>query len=277
MTATPKIEEDLNFDAIFAEKLARFTESYQAKYPGFKTPVPVDPIYRALCELCMSELMIRARINAAATSLLLRYSEDLDFLFFGRRRDGETLEAFRERMRLNLHMASPAGSLEMYRSLALASANEGALSIDQFPVLDAHVETNGDKILIYLQPNIRIASDMAMILKKVTDFIGQDHIKPAFDLFEVVVAEPRVVNIQARAKLASGKGQAYLDELKQTFSLNFWKSSRLGWNLSLSWIYSQLHVDGIESVSIQTPIDDIAVGKQQYVVLNAIVLSQVTA
>jgi phage-related baseplate assembly protein len=38
-----------------------------------------------------------------------------------------------------------------------------------------------------------------------------------------------------------------------------------------------LHVDGIESVSIQTPIDDIAVGKQQYVVLNAIVLSQVTA
>jgi phage-related baseplate assembly protein len=277
LTITPKIEEDLNFEAIFLEKITRFTDSYQTKYPGFKTPVPVDPIYRALSELSMSELMIRARINAAGVAQLLRYSEDLDFLFFGMRRDGESLEAFRERMRLNLHMASPAGPLEMYRSLALAAANEGAQSPEQFPVLDAYAETLGDKVVVHLQPNSKALPDMDLILKKVTDFIGQDHIKPAFDLFEIVAAEPKIVNVQARAKLAPGKGQGLLNSLKETFSQKFREISRLGWNLSLSWIYSQLHVEGIASISILTPVDDIEVAKNQYAVLNTIVLTPVTA
>jgi phage-related baseplate assembly protein len=277
LTIVPKIEEDLNFETIFNEKITRFTDSYKAKYPGFKTPAPVDPVYRALSELSMSELLIRARINAAGVAQLLRYSEDLDFLFFGMRREGETLETFRERMRLNLHKASPAGPLEMYRSLALAAANEEALSPDQFPILDAYAETNGEKVLVYLQPNSKVGPDIDAILKKVTDFIGQDHIRPAFDLFEIVAAEPKTVNIQARAKLVPGKGQALLNDLKDAFSLKFWELSRLGWNLSLSWIYSQLHVEGISSISILTPVNDIEVAKNQYPVLNAILLTPVAA
>ncbi|WP_324962079.1 hypothetical protein [Oligoflexus sp.] len=277
MTIAPKIEEELNFEAIFDEKITRFTQSYQTQFPSFKRPAPVDPIFRALSELAMSELMIRARINAAGMAQLLRYSEDLDFLFFGMRREGESLEAFRERMRLNLHKASPAGPLEMYRSLALASANEGARTPDEFSVLDAYAETVDDKVVVHLQPNRKIEPEMAIILKKVVDFIGQDHIKPAFDLFDVVAAEPRIVNVQARAKLAPGKGQAFLNDLKEDFAKKVWERSRLGLNLPLSWIYSQLHVEGISSISILTPVDDLEAKKNEFIVLNTIVLTPVTA
>lgn len=273
LTTVPKIEESLDFETIFDEKVSRFTESYQSVYPGFSRPAAVDPIYRAISELSMSELMIRARINAAGVAQLLRYSEDLDFLFFGLRRDGESLEAFRERMRLNLHMASPAGPLEMYKSLALAAANEGAKTPEEFPVLDAYAVTAGDKILVYLQPNLDVAPDMNAILKKVTAFMGQDHIKPAFDLFEILVAEPKILNVQAEAKLSPGKGLALINELKEAFSKKIRVTSRLGWSLSLSWMYSQLHVDGISSISIQTPISDMDVPKNQYIVLRTFTLS----
>lgn len=277
MIRVPKIEEDLSYERIFAEKLSGLTASYQNELPSFNTPSPIDPAFRILSELAMTELMIRARINAAATAQLLRYSEDLDFLLFGMRREGETSEAFRERIRLNLHLASPAGPVEMYRSLALAAANEGARTPEEFPIVDAFAETLQDKVIIHLQPNSRMAIDMPAALKRVTDFLNLEHIKPAFDLVEVKAATPKRVNVSGTARLSRGNGSAFLKGLTDNLSATVLSSARLGWSLPLSWIYAQLHVPGVESVSILTPIADIPVGKSEYIVPGTIVINLASA
>jgi phage-related baseplate assembly protein len=273
----PKIEEDLSYERIFAEKLSGLTTSYQTEMPSFESPSPIDPAFRILSELAMTELMIRARINAAATAQLLRYSEDLDFLLFGMRRDGESLEAFRERIRLNLHLASPAGPLEMYRSLALAAANEGARTPEEFQIVDAFAETAQDKVVLHLQPNSRLAVDMPAVLKKVTNFLNLEHIKPAFDLVEVKAATPKRVNVSGTARLSRGNGSAFLKGLTDNLSASLLTASCLGWSLPLSWIYAQLHVPGVESVSILTPIADIPVGKSEYIVPGSIVINLASA
>ncbi len=273
----PKIEEDLSYERIFTEKLSGLTTSYQNELPSFNTPSPFDPAFRILSELSMTELMIRARINAAATAQLLRYSEDLEFLMFGMRREGESLEAFRERIRLSLHLASPAGPLEMYRSLALASANQGAPTPEEFPIVDAFAETQQDKVIIHLQPNSMVATDMTAVLKKVTDFLNLEHIKPAFNLVEVKAATPRRVNVSGSARLSRGNGAAFLKGLTDKLSASLHAASRLGWSLPLSWIYAQLHVPGVESVSVLTPIADIAIGKSEYIVPGTVVINLVSA
>lgn len=277
MIKVPKIEEDLSYERIFAEKLSGLVASYQAEMPSFEAPSPIDPAFRILSELAMTELMIRARINSAATAQLLRYSDDLDFLLFGIRRDGESLEAFRERIRLNLHLASPAGPLEMYRSLGLTAANEGARTPEEFQIVDAFAETTQDKVVLHLQPNSRLAVDMPAVLKKVTDFINLEHIKPAFDLVEVKASTPKRVNVSATARLSRGNGSAFLKGLTDNLSASLLTASRLGWSLPLSWIYAQLHVPGVESISILTPIADIPVGKSDYIVPGSIVINLASA
>jgi phage-related baseplate assembly protein len=270
----PLLVEDLNYERIFSEKLERFTSSYQEEMPSFETPVPIDPTFRVLSEVSMTELMLRARINAAGSAQLLRFSQDLDFIMFGMRREGETLEAFRERIRLNIHMASPAGPLEMYRSLALAAANQEAKSKDEFRIVDALAEIEGDKIVIHLQPNMKQSPDMAQVISKVTAFISQEHIKPAFDIFEVRAALPKKVNLVAEARLSRGKGVALLTTLQAAFRDTLTEVSRLAWPMPLSWAYSQLHVTGIDSISISTPISDITVNRNEYIVPGTIVIKQ---
>ncbi len=274
MNGLPEIEEDLNFEKILSEKLRNFTASYQTQVPSFQAPTAIDPVYSVFVELSMTELMIRARINEAALSFLLQYSKDLDFLLFGVRRDNESLEAFRERIRLNLHMASPAGSLEMYRSLALSSANEGAATLESFAVLDARAEVAQEKIVVYLQPNLKVGPAMTEVVKRVTTFLNREDIKPAFDIVEVKEAQAKKININAKVKLSAGNGAAFLEKLKLSLSDSVRKISRLGTGLPISWIYSQLHVLGVQSATIVTPIADVPVGPNEFISLGVLILTE---
>jgi phage-related baseplate assembly protein len=116
--------------------------------------------------------------------------------------------------------------------------------------------------------------DMAQVITKVTAFIAQEHIKPAFDIFEVRAALPRKVNLVAEARLSRGKGAALLTSLQVAFRDALTEISRLAWSMPLSWAYSQLHVTGIDSISISTPISDISVDRNEYIVPGTIVIRQ---
>lgn len=264
MNALPLIIEDLNFKKILSDKLDRFTTDYQQTVPEFERPGPADPAYRLLSEQSLTEMVIREKINAFGLAQLLRLTEELDFLFAGRRLPGESLSSFRGRMLNHLSAVSPAGPLTMYEGLAFIAANDGVEDEDLWPVIDVHAETRNGKVVVHLQPNTNSEVTPSESLAKVKAFLSEKHIRPALDEFEVQLAVERLINITATFQLESGLGQNHLAKLEAALRAAWRIKSRLGWGPAASWIIGRLDQEGVISLTLKTPLDDAKLEPREY-------------
>jgi phage-related baseplate assembly protein len=260
----PQIIEDLNFQKILSDKLDRFTADYKQTVPEFERPGPADPIYRVLSEQSLTELVIREKINAVGLAQLLKLSAELDFLFAGKRLEGESLLSFRERMLNRLSAISPAGPLTMYEGLAFIAANDGIIDPEVWPILDVYAETKSGKVIVYLQPNPSSAVAPATSLAKVKTFLSQKHIRPALDDFDVQLAVERSINITASFFLESGLGQNHLTKVETALRAAWRSKSRLGWGPAASWIIARLDQEGVVSLTLKTPLDDAKLALSEY-------------
>lgn len=127
---TPKVIEELDYEALFQEYLSDFTSRDQ-KYDGL---LESDPAIIILEVMAYREMLLRKRINESAKANLLAFAKgsDLDHILaeYGvLRLDGEDDDRFRMRGQMAMDGFSTAGPIDAYRFFAL-SASVKVKSVD---------------------------------------------------------------------------------------------------------------------------------------------------
>jgi phage-related baseplate assembly protein len=90
------------------------------------------------------------------------------------------------------------------------------------------------------------------------------------DTVMVVPAEILHVNVQARIWLYPDAPIEIIDAIAHEFPRRLLASAGLGWDLTQSWIISELHKDGVHKVELSSPTASIRALAHQAVRLTSI-------
>ncbi|MBR1734615.1 MAG: baseplate J/gp47 family protein [Alphaproteobacteria bacterium] len=251
---TPQIIEELSFNEILSQMKAKLIE-IDKQYNAY---LESDPLVKLMEIAVYRELLLRQRINQAARANLLAFStgSDLDNLaaFYDViRREGETDEELRERVKAKIEGWSTAGSRAAYKYHALNS--------------DPRVkEANADspepglvRISILSKENNGVVSDD--LLQIVTEYMHREDIRMLTDTVEVVACDLIDVDVKAKITLMSSTPPEFLSTIKQSFKNAFYKNAGLGVSFSRSWIISNLFLDGVKDVQLLSPMEDVKVSE----------------
>ncbi len=276
----PKIIETPDFQKSLEENLDRFTALAREKIPGFTRPTPADPAYHLLVEITLLRVIITEKTNAAAYAQLIKLSNDLEFIFKGKLRPGEDYEAFRARMRGTRYLASPAGTVAMYKALAFLYG-EATLGTGRdtrsASVKDAHVQVSGGAILVHVLVSSEAADLKAAVVSALTEAFCQEGVKHALDSVPFRAALTTPFPIAATISLMPGFGQDHKVILEKNFRERFEVEKRLGWVPTVSWIIKELHQTGVRSVVLRSPVSNIPVQPERYAVISTLDLTVETA
>jgi phage-related baseplate assembly protein len=263
----PQIIEELSFEEI----LQRMKEDLAARAPKYTAFLGSDPVMKLMEVAAYRELLLRQRINQAAKANLLAFAtgSDLDnlSLFYGiARKEGETDEELRTRVHAKIVGWSAAGSREAYKFHALNS--------------DARVkEANADspepglvRISVLSKEDGGVVS--ADLLEAVTKYMSREDIRMLTDTVEVVPCGLIEVNVKAKIILMSSTPLEILNTIKSSFILAFSKIAGLGVSISRAWIISNLFVNGVKDVELQSPAADVLVTEIECAKLGIVELSK---
>jgi phage-related baseplate assembly protein len=273
----PKIIESQEFKAIFADKLTRFTALCRESVTAdFKEPTAADPSWHHLVEISLTELIIREKINAAAYAQLIKLSNDLDFIFNGKIRPGESFEAYRDRMRGRKYEASSAGTIAMYKALTFlygeATVGTGT-EARTASVQDCYVQNVAGDILIHVIVNSEATDLRNAVLGALTEAFKSERVKPALDSVSFRLATPVPITISGTISLMPGYGADYRGIIESQFRARFEAEKRLGWAPAVSWISKELHQTGVRSVVLRSPVSNIPVQPERYPVISSLNLT----
>lgn len=267
----PDVVEVLDFEALLADLRADLL----ARFPEFSANVESDPVIKILQVFAYRELVLRARINDAARSVLVAYAggADLDNLaaLLGVTRQQiapanpatgaaaifEDDAALRRRVLLAPDSYSVAGPASAYVFHALSADAD---------VLDASAinPRPGEVTVTILSRSGVGGAPSPEVLDAVEALLSSDGIRPLTDLVTVAGAASVDFDIDAQLVLYPGPDQqlilataeAALDQLLQS-------SRRLGRDITRSAIIAALHVGGVQNVILNSPVSDVAVDLTQ--------------
>jgi phage-related baseplate assembly protein len=267
----PDVIEVLDFETIFAALRADFL----ARFPEFSANVESDPIIKLLQVFAYRELVLRARINDAARSVLVAYAADADLdniaALFGVARQQiapanpitgapaifEDDVALRRRVLLAPDSFSVAGPASAYVFHALSADAD---------VLDASAISPrpGEVTVTILSRSDAAGAPAPEVLAAVRALLAGDEVRPLTDSVTVAGAESIEFDIDAQLFLYPGPDEALmlsianagLDELLSS-------SRRLGRDITRSAIIAALHVAGVQNVILNSPVSDIIVEPTQ--------------
>jgi phage-related baseplate assembly protein len=264
---TPQIIEELSFEEI----LQRMKEDLAARAPEYTAYLASDPVMKLMEVAAYRELLLRQRINQAAKANLLAFAtgSDLDnlSLFYGiTRKEGETDEELRARTHAKIVGWSSAGSREAYKFHALNS--------------DSRVkEANADspepglvRISILSKEDGGVVSQD--LLEKVTAYMLREDVRMLTDTVEVVPCGLIEINVKAKIILMSSTPPEILSTIKTAFISAFNKIAGLGVSISRAWIISNLFVNGVKDVELQSPAGDVLVTETECAKLSLVELSK---
>lgn len=248
----PNVIEVLNFDDIFVSLLADF----QRRYPEYTALLESDPAIKLLEVAAYRELLLRNRINEAARGQMLAFAAgtDLDHLgaFYGvNRLVGEGDGALRHRIQVRIMGFSCAGGADWYRYYALTASPEIADVAVTSPK-PGHV-----RISVLSRLNEGIASEE--LLQTVKNIVLRDDVRVLTDTVHILAAEIIPITVTARIWLLPDTVAQILDELPTVLAGAFATTAALGWDCTLSWLTSQLHVSGVHRVELMTPENSITI------------------
>ncbi len=277
----PKVIDSPEYKAIFAEKLGRFTAfCRQSVASDFPEPTAADPSWHHLSEISLTELMIREKINAAAYAQLIKLSNDLDFIFNGRIRVGESFEAYRDRMRGRKYEASSAGTVAMYKALTFlygeATIGTGT-DTRSASVQDCYVQNVNGDLLIHIIVNSEASATANAVLAALSDAFKSERVKPALDSVSFKLATTVPITISGTVSLMPGYGADYRTTIENQFRARFEAEKRLGWAPAVSWISKELHQTGVRSVVLRSPVSNIPVQPERYPVISGLNLTMEVA
>lgn len=267
----PDVVEPLDFETILAELVARL----QAELPEYVL-LESDPAHKLLEIAAYRELLLRARINDAARSVMLAYAAGADL---------EHLAALFDVTRLTLDPGDPAAnppvpptlesdaSLRRRAQMALEGETvAGSRGSYIFHALSASGLVKDVAVDSPVPGDVRVTvlstegdgTPSAELLSIVLEYLSAEDRRPLTDTVTVEAAEIVPFSVSATLNVYPGMTtapilaaadaavQAYVDE-----------HAKLGHDITLSGLYAALHQPGVQRVILASPAADMAIGPQQ--------------
>lgn len=272
----PSVIETLDYEAIVAD-----IKSYLIAADANLAPVLGQEsavVTKLVGAFAYREMLLRKRVNDAANAVLLPYATgtDLDNVAggFGVVRlvvtpaAGETPavmeddERLRRRVQLRQDAYSVAGSAGAYEYFALTAVPslKDAVAISPTPgtVRVSIMASGADPV-----PPTEHVTAVLLALDEQT-------VRPLTDVVSVTPVVPVEVDIVARLTLYPGPDGALVAAAARTKLADLLKRVELiDYDLRRSAIYSALHVEGVQSVELVSPAQDVVVDKTQCVFVNS--------
>ena len=265
----PDIVETLDYEAI----VTAMRDDLVERFPLIAGVIDLEsePARKLIEAFAYRELRLRARINDAARAVLLAssYGTNLDHLgalFSTVRQAGETDDRFRRRIQMApeaFSVAGPEGAYQ-YHALTVApwardvSAISGRPGVVRITVL----KEGSDPI-----PTLSEREAIRLHLK-------DEAIRPLTDVVEVMAPVIRRTRIVARLTLYPGP-DGELVRQRALAAVTTWveKNRMLGMNLRRSALYAALHQEGVHSVDLVSPAEDLVLDVTEVYAVDAIEVS----
>lgn len=258
----PQVIEPLDFETIFARKLARLIELD----PTFTALTEADPAFKILQVSAYDELLLRQRVNEAAKAVMLAYAVDADLdqiaANFQVERQlvtpGDPLamppvpavyesnEALRRRTQLSFESLTTAGSQGSYIFAALGAGGlvRDANAISPAPGL----------VSVYVLSQEGNGTASEQLLQAVAAAVNAESVRPMTDQVTVLSAAITEYQIQAVLTVYPGPDaevvrQAALKQAQQYAA----SMHAMGYDVTLSGLYAALHQPGVQSVNLISP------------------------
>ncbi len=257
--APPDIIEALDYEAIVRE----MRDDLVSRFPLIAGVIDLEsePARKLIEAFAYRELRLRARINDGARAVLLAssYGTNLDHLaaLFGTaRQEGEGDERLRRRVQLApeaFSVAGPEGAYQYHvltvapwaRDVSAIMAHPGVVRVTVLRAGPDPVPSEAEREAIRLH-------------------LRAEAIRPLTDMVQVLPPTVRTVTIEARLTLYPGP-DAGVVQSRATAALGDWleRNRMLGMNLRRSAIFAKLHQEGVHSVELIAPGEDIVLDKTE--------------
>ncbi|MBB06607.1 MAG: baseplate assembly protein [Pseudooceanicola sp.] len=274
----PDVIETLDYEAIVSD----MRDDLVARFPDIAGVIDLEsePARKLIEAFAYRELLLRARINDAARSVLLAtaYGRNLDHLaaLFATARmqvEDETGALVAEddaRLRRRVQLAPDAFSVAgpdgayVYHALGAAPWARDATAIMTTPgrVRVTILRAGHDPV-----PSLEERETVRLSL------IDND-VRPLTDMVEVLGPAVHPVTINARLTLYPGPDGNLVRD-RAVSALTSWVETNrmLGMNLRRSAIFSKLHQEGVHSVDLTSPAADIVLGPTEVYAVEAITIT----
>lgn len=262
----PDIIETLDYEAI----VRGMRDDLVARFPLIAGVIDLEsePARKLIEAFAYRELRLRARINDGARAVLLAssYGTNLDHLaaLFGTaRQEGEDDDRFRRRIQLApeaFSVAGPEGAYQYHvltvapwaRDVSAITSQPGVVRVTVLRAGDDPIPSAAEREIIHLH-------------------LQNEAIRPLTDVVQVLA--PTVWSIEIRARLILYPGpDAGVVQSRAVAALSDWveQNRMLGMNLRRSAIYARLHQEGVHSVDLISPAEDIVLNDTQVYAIEAI-------
>lgn len=251
--APPDIIETLDYEAIVKE----MRDDLVARFPLIAGVIDLEsePARKLIEAFAYRELRLRARINDGARAVLLAssYGSNLDHLaaLFGTaRQEAESDDRLRRRIQLAPEAFSVAGPEGAYQYHVLTvspwARDVSAIMMQPGVVRVTVLGSRPDPI-----PSEAERETIRLHLRN-------DAIRPLTDVVQVLPPTVRAVTIEARLTLYPGPDSGVVQS-RATAALADWleQNRMLGMNLRRSAIFAKLHQEGVHSVELLSPAEDV--------------------
>jgi phage-related baseplate assembly protein len=274
----PDVIETLDYEAIVRE----MRDDLVARFPDIAGVIDLEsePARKLIEAFAYREMLLRARINDAARSVLLAssYGSNLDHLaaLFATQRmqveddTGVLVLEDDDRLRRRVQLAPEAFSVAgpegayVYHALTAAPWARDATAIMTTPgrVRVTMLRAGPDPV-----PSLAERETVRLSL------IDND-VRPLTDMVEVLGPRVHRVSVEAKLTLYPGPdGKVVRDRALSALSDWVETNRMLGMNLRRSAIFSKLHGEGVHSVDLVTPAADLVLGPTEVYAVEAIMIS----
>jgi phage-related baseplate assembly protein len=276
----PKVIEEVDFEVL----LQRYKDQVVAKNANLARAIELEqsPVNVILEPQAYGEMIVRSRINAAARAVMLAFATgyDLDNLaaFFGVERgivpgnpnvtpvipdSPETDTSLRRRAQLAPEAMTTAGSEGAYIFQAISAdlsiRDASAVAVDRNGTVKVSIMRSGSD-------PVPTASQLANVVAR----LNKPDIKPLTDVVIVSPAKVIYTDINAELTLYPGPDQALvMADVQAGLTKVRDRVSLLGRDLTRSSIISALNQEGVQSVNLKTPSENIIADVTQCVVIKS--------
>ncbi|ECG8590755.1 baseplate assembly protein [Salmonella enterica subsp. salamae] len=276
----------------FKDQVSRRLMELQGLDPDFNALVESDPAVKLLEILVYREMINVSRFNSGILAVLLAYAKgaDLDQLganFDVPRRtitpeDDTTIpptpavmeddDSYRHLIRLHWYAINTAGSIYAYEYLALS--NDGTVADAKAYGPQESADINPGCVEVYLLNSDGSGAATDEQVNSAATFLSGDYVRPLTDYVTVKSAD--IVNYDVAATLVIGTGpdaDTVIDAARKAVQRYADSVHKIGALMSRSGIIRACKQPGVEDVVLDSPPENIVMGKGQASYCNSITLT----
>ena len=269
----PEIVETVSFEAI----VSAIKSDVILRYPEAEPVLALEsePMVKLIEVFAYRELMLRARINDAAKSVMLAYAtgsdlEHLAALLGVARLTDETDDRLRARTQLSLEGYSTAGPILSYKYHAMATSSEVR------DIFVASLVPGEVRVVVLAEPSdsAPIGEPSSALLESVALRLNSDDIRPLCDTVAVVAAGVIIYNVKAALTCLPGPDTNVVLQAARTACEKYVSDQfSLGYDVTISGLHAALHQPGVMRVDLTSPSASIAVASDQAAFCTGVVVT----